>query len=67
MYELVSYVNGILGCELSENEDGLSVYIDRARAFLNDPSRISDSLRPETEQYFSLVRTYIDQIQDGRI
>ena len=58
-YELVSYVNNITGCCLSENFRTIKVLIERIRIFMEiNPSTA------ESRKYYELVNNYITQVEE---
>lgn len=70
MYEFLCYVNNLIGCELSENQDGSQIFIERARSFMlghtKSPETINETRDETREKYFDLVRAYIQDIEVKR-
>jgi len=57
-WELISYVNTVVACVLSENQKGIGLFIERAEWYIeNNPSN------NETSDYYSLVRSYFKFIK----
>lgn len=52
-YELISYINNITGCYLSENLHPVSIFIDRARFYMDK------NQKKEFSTYYSLVYDYL--------
>jgi hypothetical protein len=57
IYELVCYVNCLIGCALSNRIDAMPVFIQRCREFMD-----SNPLE-EHDNYYSVVRNYLTEIQ----
>ena len=58
-YELVSYVNNITGCYLSENFKTIKVLIERIENFMEiNPSN------EDSNKYYDLVNEYIAKIEE---
>jgi len=53
VYELISYVNNITGCYLSENMEPIPVFIERARQYMTENNA------EEQAQYHKLVSEYL--------
>lgn len=59
IYSLVSYINNITGCYLSENSKPIVVFIDRARNHMTE--------YPPTEEwreYYEMARSYLDMVEN---
>jgi hypothetical protein len=57
VYELVCYVNCLIGCVLSDRGDAMPAFIRRSREFM-------DKHPPEAyEQYYSVVRIYLAEVK----
>lgn len=56
LYELVGYVNGLLGCRLARNTDGQGVFKDRITRYLD-----SHDPKPDEMPYYQLVRSYLHE------
>jgi hypothetical protein len=58
VYELVCYVNNIVGCYLSKNDEPIPVFIGRARKFMQDhPSNDG------WHEYYEMVGSYLDAVE----
>jgi len=53
-YELICYVNNMVGCYLSKNYSALALFRNRAEAFMR-----AKPVRPETHEYYRLVSNYL--------
>src|SRR4051812_6827421 len=58
IFELVSYVNCLLGCVLSQRRDVLPLWIKRCRAFLEQHPAQADSAK-----YYAVVQDYIAEVE----
>lgn len=59
VYELVCYVNNIIGCYMSENFEPIKIFSDRAKIF------IDDNKEDETnKEYFELVGRYLRLMEE---
>ena len=56
IYELVSYVNNIIGCYSSENFGPIPLFIERARSHMSENPN-------EHEQYYSKVEGYLKDLK----
>ena len=56
-YELVCYVNNMIGCCISRNHAALGLFRSRAEKFMDD-----NPTKPELHGYYALVRTYLTAI-----
>ena len=54
-YALVSYINNIIGCYLSNNYKSIPVFIERSKIHIND-NPANEKLRP----YYELVESYLN-------
>lgn len=54
IYELVSYVNGLIGCQISKNREGSSLFKSRVTEFV---SRHPPG--PDAEKYYELINKFI--------
>jgi hypothetical protein len=66
MYEFLCCVNNLIGCELSENQDGSQIFIERARSFMLGHTKSPETINETREKYFDLVRAYIQDIEVKR-
>lgn len=64
MYEFVCYVNNIVCCELSENKDGARIFVNRARIFIYDALKRSETAFAEGIEYLEVVKLYLDQFEN---
>jgi len=55
VYALVSYINNIIGCYLSDNYKSIPIFIERSKIHIND-NPANEKLRP----YYELVETYLN-------
>ncbi len=53
-YELVSYVNCLVGCRISDNAEGTTLFEERIRQFIAANPATSDTAR-----YYDAVQEYI--------
>lgn len=58
VYELVCYVNNIIACYVSKNEEPIPIFIKRARLFIENAK--SDS---EWQPYYSSVSAYLNEVE----
>ena len=58
LFELVSYVNCLLGCVLSQRRDVVPVWIRRCRDFM-----AQNPARPDWERYYVVVQDYIVKVE----
>jgi hypothetical protein len=58
IFELVSYVNCLLGCVLSQRRDVLPLWIQRCRALLEQHPAQADSAK-----YYAVVQDYIAEVE----
>jgi hypothetical protein len=58
IFELVSCVNCLLGCVLSQRRDVLPLWIQRCRAFLEQ-----HPAPPEWAKYYAVVQDYIAEVE----
>jgi hypothetical protein len=58
IFELVRYVNCLLGCVLSQRRDVLPVWIRRCRAFIKQHPAQAD-----WKKYYAAVRDYIAELE----
>jgi hypothetical protein len=57
IFELVSYVNCLIGCVLSKRQDMIPLFTERCRVFMeNHPAA------PEHEKYYDAVRSYAAEV-----
>jgi hypothetical protein len=66
MYEFLCYVNNLIGCELSENQEGSQLFIERSRSFMQKHTKDSETNDAQIENYFALVRAYIHSLEDKK-
>ena len=57
VYELVCYVNCLIGCVLSDRRDVMPSFIHRGREFMGS------HILPEHESYYSVVRSYLTEVE----
>ena len=60
IFELVTYVNCLIGCVLSERRDAVPLFVRRCRAFLKDNAPAG-----EFDSYYASVRSYIAQVEQA--
>ena len=59
IYELVCYVNCLIGCVESDRRHVMPAFIRRSRVFMDmHPS-------PTYERYYSVVRSYLTEVQQA--
>ena len=58
VYELVCYVNNIIACYVSKNEEPIPIFIERARLFIANAK--SDS---EWQMYYNSVSVYLNELE----
>ena len=58
MYELVCYVNCLIGCVLSNRRDTMPILVQRCREFMD-----SHVFYPEAESYYSVVSSYLIEVE----
>jgi hypothetical protein len=57
VYELVCYVNCLIGCVLSDRRDVMPVFVERCGEFIGShPS-------PEHAHYYSVVQDYLAEVE----
>ena len=57
VYELVCYVNCLIGCVLSDRRDVMPLFIERCSQFIDShPS-------PEHDRYYSAVQDYLAEVE----
>jgi hypothetical protein len=54
-YELVCYVNCLVGCRISGNSDGAALFEERARQFM-----VEHQPTPDLIAYYEIASAYID-------
>ena len=57
VYELVCYVNCLIGCVLSGRRDVMPSFVHRCREFM------SGHTLPEHESYYAAVRSYLAEVE----
>ena len=57
IYELVCYVNCLIGCVLSGRQDVMPMFVRRCREFM-----VSHAL-PEHESFYSVIRSYLTEVE----
>ena len=58
IFELVSYVNCLIGCVLSQRRDVVPLFAERCRFFMD-----SHPAAPDYEKYYAMVRGYIAEVE----
>lgn len=58
VYELVCYVNNIIACYVSKNEEPIPIFIERSRLFIANAK--SDS---EWQAYYNSVSAYLNELE----
>ncbi len=58
VYDLVCYVNNIIGCFLSHNERPIPVFINRARKHMTEFPK-----NEELTEYYDLVTNYLNEVE----
>ena len=59
IYELVSYVNHITGCYLSNDFKAIEIYIERSRIFIEN-----NVATEESSKYYELVDKYFSELEE---
>lgn len=59
VYELVCYVNNIIGCYLSGNFEPIKIFINRARVYIDDNEK-----NEINREYFELVNRYLSLMEE---
>jgi hypothetical protein len=57
VYELVCYVNCLIGCVLSGRKEAMPIFIQRCHEFM------SSHVLPEHENFYSVVRSYLAEVE----
>jgi hypothetical protein len=58
IFELVSYVNCLMGCVLSQRRDVVPLWIRRCKLFLEQ-----NPAQPDWEKYYGVVQNYIAEVE----
>jgi hypothetical protein len=58
IFELVSYVNCLVGCVLSQRRDVVPLFVERCRSFMD-----SHPATPDYEKYYDVVLRYIAGVE----
>ncbi len=58
IYNLVCYVNNIIGCYLSHHEEAIMAFIRRSRKHMNDFPE-----NEELHEYYKMVKEYLDVVE----
>jgi len=59
IYELVCYVNNIIGCYMSQRVDPIPIFISRIRIYLDE-----STIGPEDEEYCMQAREFVGVLEN---